>query len=60
MFNLLGQKVATLLNQKMEAGNHTAEWDSRTESGQAVSSGVYFYRLETPQFIDSKKMVLLK
>jgi hypothetical protein len=60
VFNLLGQKVTTLLNQQMEAGNHTAEWDSQNELGQAVSSGVYFYRLETPRFTESKKMVLLK
>jgi hypothetical protein len=60
VFNLLGQRVVTLLNQQMEAGNHTAEWDSQNELGQAVSSGVYFYRLETPRFTESKKMVLLK
>ena len=60
VFNLLGQRVTTLLNQRLEAGNHTAEWNSQNELGQTVASGVYFYRLETPRFTESKKMVLLK
>jgi hypothetical protein len=60
VFNLLGQRVTTLLNQRLEAGNHTAEWNSQNELGQTVASGVYFYRLETPRFTESRKMVLLK
>ena len=60
VFNLLGQRVTTLLNQRLEAGNHTAEWNSQNELGQTVASGIYFYRLETPRFTESKKMVLLK
>ena len=60
VYNLLGRRVLTVLNQRMEAGHHTAEWNSRNEQGQAVSSGVYFYRLETPRYTESKKMVLLK
>jgi hypothetical protein len=60
VFNLLGQRVLTVLNQRMEAGHHTAEWNGHDEQGRAVSSGVYFYRLETPRYTESKKMVLLK
>ncbi|MDH4035518.1 MAG: T9SS type A sorting domain-containing protein, partial [candidate division Zixibacteria bacterium] len=60
VYNLLGQRVVSLINQRLEAGNHTVQWDSRNESGQAISSGVYFYRLETPRYTKSKKMILLK
>ena len=38
----------------------TAEWDGRNDAGQAVSSGVYFYKLVTKNFSSTKKMVLLK
>jgi len=60
VFNLLGQRVNIIVNQRLEAGYHTAEWDGRNELGRAAASGVYFYRLETPRFTESRKMVLLK
>ncbi|MDH3889891.1 MAG: T9SS type A sorting domain-containing protein [candidate division Zixibacteria bacterium] len=60
VYNLLGQRVKTLINRRLEAGHHAAVWDSRNESGQTVSSGVYFYRMETPNYMESRKMVLLK
>lgn len=44
----------------MPAGFHTVVWDGRDKSGNRVSSGTYFYRLETDGFSDSKAMLLLK
>ncbi len=55
VYNLLGQKVETLVNKEIEAGNYNVNWD-----GQDVASGIYFYRLETGDFVETKKMVLLK
>ncbi|HEX2898026.1 MAG TPA: T9SS type A sorting domain-containing protein, partial [candidate division Zixibacteria bacterium] len=55
VYNVMGQRVETLLDEIREAGVHTVIWD-----GSKSSSGVYFYRLVTPDFIDSKKMILLK
>ncbi|MCK4626413.1 MAG: FG-GAP repeat protein [Phycisphaerae bacterium] len=55
VFNVMGQKVTTLIDKQMNAGEHTCVWD-----GSDVASGVYFYRLETPDFVDTKKMVLMK
>ncbi|HOP06293.1 MAG TPA: T9SS type A sorting domain-containing protein [candidate division Zixibacteria bacterium] len=55
LFNVMGQRVATLVDGMLDAGPHEFEWD-----GSAVSSGVYFYRLTTETFIDTKKMLLLK
>lgn len=60
VFNVMGQQVVTLVNGALEAGSHTVTWDSRDNTGDRVSSGVYFYRLESGDLIDTKKMVLLK
>jgi hypothetical protein len=59
VFNVLGQRVTTLLDQPMPAGYHTAVWDG-TSSRKQVASGVYFYRLVTEVYQASRKMMLLK
>jgi hypothetical protein len=55
IYNIMGQKVATLVDRQMEAGRHTIQWD-----GSSAASGVYLYRLEAGYFVDTKKMTLLK
>jgi len=61
VYNVAGQRVRTLLDE-MRAPDvvHTVEWDGRNNAGQAVASGVYFYRLVTTEFTQTRKMVLLK
>ena len=60
VFNLRGQEVAELLNRTLEAGDYSVQWDGSDKAGRRVSSGVYFYRLTTPQFSATRKMVILK
>ena len=60
IYNLLGQKVVTLLDGHAEAGNHIINWNGKSSSGEVVSSGIYFYRLKTDAFTETKRMVLLK
>ena len=60
IINVLGQKVVTLLDQPEDAGIHSVTWDSRDEAGRSVASGVYFYRIITPEYNFEKKMVLMK
>jgi hypothetical protein len=60
VYNVLGQEVRTLVDGPMDAGFHTVTWDGRSSSGGLVSSGVYFYRVETDQFTETKKMLMLK
>ncbi len=60
VYNMLGQRVTTLVNELLAAGSYVAEWDGRSSSGQPSASGIYFYRLETENFAQTKKMVLLK
>ena len=54
VFNLLGQKVETLINHHMSAGSHEINFNARN-----LSSGVYLYRIESGEFQEVKKMVLL-
>lgn len=60
VFNILGQRVTTLVDGDLPAGQHQVEWDGRNEQGRPVSSGVYFYRVVTDEFYKSKKMMLIK
>jgi hypothetical protein len=60
IYNLLGQKVRTLVNQSQEAGHYTVTWDGRDADNRTAASGVYFYRIKAGDFIESKKMVLMK
>jgi flagellar hook assembly protein FlgD len=60
IYNVAGQLVRTLANEQFAAGAHKKVWDGRDDAGQAVSSGVYFYKLVAGSFTDTKKMVLLK
>jgi flagellar hook assembly protein FlgD len=52
--------VKTLLEQKETAGYKRIIWDGKNEKGQVVSSGIYFYSIQTKKFTQSKKMLLLK
>ena len=60
VFDLLGRKVKVLLHQDRPAGAHAVTWDGTDESGRAVASGVYFYRLELDLSARSHKMILLR
>ena len=60
IYNLLGQKVQTLLDEIRPAGNNELFWDGTDRFGQPVASGVYFYRFETGGMQETRKMVLLK
>lgn len=60
VYNTLGQRVVTLLDNIQVAGAYSVIWDSKNSSGQDVASGLYIFRIETRKFTDSKKMLLLK
>jgi hypothetical protein len=60
VYNLLGQKVKTLVDQMLKAGTKEAVWDGKNQAGVEVSSGIYFYKIQTKDLTDIKKMVLVK
>ena len=59
VFNLLGQKVRTLFSGVQVQGFYRIQWNGRDDSGNAVPSGIYFYRLDVGEFSQTKKMILL-
>ncbi len=60
VFNNLGQQVRVLLDSKLNAGYHAVVWDGRSDQGERVGSGIYYYRLVSPRYQEMKKMVLVK
>lgn len=60
VYNIVGQEIKQLVNGNLPAGNHSVIWNGTTNSGESVSSGVYFYRLDAADKTQTKKMVLLK
>ncbi|MCG8608049.1 T9SS type A sorting domain-containing protein, partial [bacterium] len=60
VYNVLGQKIRTLLDGVKERGTHTIQWDGLNDSGQQVAVGIYFFRLETDDLTLSRKMLLVK
>jgi hypothetical protein len=55
VYDILGNEVATIVNEKLPAGNYKYQWNAG-----GLASGVYFYKLQAGKFIDLKKLILLK
>jgi hypothetical protein len=55
IYNIMGQRVATLINSNLKAGEYTVEWDA-----QSFATGIYFYQLKSGSFMQTKKMILVK
>ena len=60
IFNLLGQKVITLVDAKQVAGEHSIQWNGKNEAGNLVTSGVYLYRLKAENFVEMRKMMFIR
>lgn len=60
VYNVLGQKVRSLLNGAMSVGQHSVEWDATSQSGERVASGIYLYRLQVGAESQTRKMIFLK
>jgi hypothetical protein len=60
IYNIKGQKVKALLNEKLDAGTHQVIWDGTDSNGDRVGSGIYFYKISTGKYSETKKMILLK
>ena len=60
IYNVLGQQVKILLDEEQNYGSHSIFWDGLDQLGNEVSTGVYFVRMMTSSFTQTKKMLLLK
>ena len=60
VYNVVGQKVASLVDGTREAGRYTVRWKGRDNRGQTLGSGVYFYRLRVNKHVETRKLLLLR
>jgi len=60
VYNVLGYKVRTLVDDSYSSGQHVVNWDGRNDAGLQVSSGMYIYRIKAGSFIDQGKMLLIR
>ena len=59
VYNILGQRLITLVDEERPAGFHRVQWDGTDRLGRGVSAGVYIYRLSTGNWHDARKLMLL-
>jgi hypothetical protein len=60
IYNLKGEKVRTLVNESKANGFYKTIWNGKDDSGKAVSSGVYLYRMQADNYVSTKRMMLMK
>ena len=60
IYDVLGKKVATIVNEKMEPGYYFKTWNSNNKYGNEVAAGLYFYQIIADGFTKTRKLVLLK
>ena len=60
IYNVMGQKVAELIDAHYQPGFHTVNWGGTNTLGSALSSGMYFYRIQAKDFTAVKKLLLVK
>jgi hypothetical protein len=60
IYDINGRLVNTLLNENKQPGIYSINWNGRNERGQQVSSGIYFYKLQAPNYSSTKKILLIE
>jgi len=60
IYNIKGQKVKTLVNELMPAGQHEVVWNGKDDNEKTAASGIYFYKMQTSDYLNVRKAVLLK
>ena len=60
VYNIRGQLVRVLVDGEVEPGNYQVVWDGRNDKGEDVSSGIYFYRMNTETFTKNRRLILIK
>ena len=60
IYDMMGRKIKTLVNEYEAAGFKYTQWDGRNDKNESVSAGLYVYLLQTEKFMQNKKMIFLK
>ena len=60
IYNLLGQRVKSLVQGQQSEGKYSIHWNATSDAGRPVASGIYIYRITVDNYVQSRKMMLLK
>jgi hypothetical protein len=60
VYDVLGNEITTLVNEKLAPGTYEVDWPAPSGNGSGYASGVYFYRIQTDEFSETKKMLMIK
>ncbi|HCD50848.1 MAG TPA: hypothetical protein DEQ34_00270, partial [Balneolaceae bacterium] len=60
IYNILGQRVKTLVNDVHSIGRYSVRWDGTNDAGMQVSTGIYLYRIQAGDIVQSKKLTFIK
>ena len=60
VYDLMGREITQLVNTNQDAGYRSVQWDATDMHGKPVGAGVYFYQIHAGEFVQTRKMVLLK
>ena len=60
MYNTLGQRVRVLVDEVQTDGYYKVLWDGKDDTGHAVATGMYLYRLEADRFVKTRKLILMR
>ena len=60
VYNLIGQKIRTLVDGQKNIGYYNIQWDGLNDNGHQAATGIYIYRFEAGDFVKSQKMILMK
>jgi len=60
IYNITGQRIKTLVNEKQSAGSYAVQWNGRDQNGSLAASGVYLYQLKAGGYIQNRKLILLR
>ena len=60
IYDMMGRKIRNLVSGQETAGYKSIQWDAANDAGVSVSAGLYLYRIQAGDFVQTRKMVLLK
>jgi hypothetical protein len=60
IYDLMGRKIKSLVNEKLDPGIYSSNWDATDNMNQPVSGGMYFYQMQAGDFKETKKIILIK
>jgi flagellar hook assembly protein FlgD len=60
LYDVLGSVIRVLKNEEQEPGHYALQWDGKDKLGNSVPSGIYFYRMQTEEFTQTRKLLLIR